>query len=265
MGFFTRKKQEFFESFQGKKEENLELPKNAYVNLIKDFDEKLNSIQGQISHMKLILFEMSEGKYNPFSEVADKPLNIDLKVAAGQSAAEAEAVPAKQPKEQEEVEVFQNTDGLLGETDRVNDDEFGADNDLGSITKILETENVLDVLDEKESKLKTELDSFLLDFGTKVNKSIFGKKKGKKDKHKIEPIVPSGKEFLFPNGKAAKNLYELFNCINESGEEVFMQHNENNDYANWVEHVLHIKKLADSLRSLNTKEETLAEIKRFIK
>lgn len=62
--------------------------------------------------------------------------------------------------------------------------------------------------------------------------------------------APYEKEFVFQDGRRAKNLSELSNILssmNQKDFEIFVNINKN-DFANWTEYVLEEKKLADYLR-----------------
>ncbi len=62
--------------------------------------------------------------------------------------------------------------------------------------------------------------------------------------------VPEDKQFWCQDGRAFKNLQELWAGINEMSEEAFRAHvNESkNDFSNWVRDVIGDDKLAGDLR-----------------
>lgn len=63
--------------------------------------------------------------------------------------------------------------------------------------------------------------------------------------------APYEKEFVFHDGRRAKNLLELSSMLENIGQEDFERfvNTSKNDFANWIEYVLLDKELASSLRS----------------
>lgn len=63
--------------------------------------------------------------------------------------------------------------------------------------------------------------------------------------------APYEKEFVFHDGRRAKNLLELSSTLENIGQQDFERfvNPSKNDFANWVEYVLLDKELASSLRS----------------
>ena len=232
------------------RDEPFMLPKSSYVSLIKDFDKKLDSIQEQLSHMKLILFEMSDGKYNPFTDDSRHPMtNIDSKLDEdGKISERAEAAAAELVKETEQhAEAFQNNlhafDQKLDETEK----------ELSEIEKSLQS-SVVSLAEGKgqdfEAK-KSEFDNFLIRLGDKVKDAV----RFNKGTHS----APEGQEFHFSNGSVASSLPELYSFIKNCEDSVFYSHvsEDRNDFASWVENVLDNQSLAESLRSASSREDTL--------
>ncbi len=63
--------------------------------------------------------------------------------------------------------------------------------------------------------------------------------------------APYEKEFVFHDGRRAKNLLELSSMLENIGQQDFERfvNTSKNDFANWIEYVLLDKELASSLRS----------------
>ncbi len=62
--------------------------------------------------------------------------------------------------------------------------------------------------------------------------------------------VPEDKVFLCCDGRVFKNMSELASALKEMSGETFCHHvrEDNNDFSNWIEHVIGDKKLATDLR-----------------
>jgi hypothetical protein len=71
--------------------------------------------------------------------------------------------------------------------------------------------------------------------------------------------IPWEKRFHFGDGTSAKNLSELKTKIETISYDEFYHHvnPEKNDFANWVEHVIEDKELADKLRAVSSIVETV--------
>jgi hypothetical protein len=71
--------------------------------------------------------------------------------------------------------------------------------------------------------------------------------------------LPWEKRFHFRDGAAAQDLAELKAKIESISYDEFYRHvnQEKNDFANWVEHILHKRGLADRLRSVSSIVETV--------
>jgi hypothetical protein len=71
--------------------------------------------------------------------------------------------------------------------------------------------------------------------------------------------IPWEKRFHFGDGTSAKSLSELKAKIETISYDEFYHHvnSEKNDFANWVEHVIENKELADKLRAVSSIVETV--------
>ena len=71
-------------------------------------------------------------------------------------------------------------------------------------------------------------------------------------------------QFFANDGQILKNISELPKALQNMDAQTFAHHvnGDNNDFANWTEHVFGEKKLAKSLRSEQTKTGTMRILRR---
>src|SRR3989344_7870115 len=76
--------------------------------------------------------------------------------------------------------------------------------------------------------------------------------------------VPPENKFYVNNGQVLSNLMELPTAINEMDQETFNHHvtKDNNDFANWVDHVVGEQKLAADLRRLKSQNSMVKAIQK---
>jgi lipopolysaccharide export LptBFGC system permease protein LptF len=81
-------------------------------------------------------------------------------------------------------------------------------------------------------------------------------------KPKLLENVEAGKEFILEDGRPLKNIYELLNSLTSMEPKTFKHHvtKRKNDFANWISHVLHDKKLAAEIKKAKTKEAMVKKI-----
>lgn len=79
-------------------------------------------------------------------------------------------------------------------------------------------------------------------------------------------MLEKDKWFYFAGGKSAKDLHELVNALKEIHDEEFSFHVNagKNDFANWVEGVFNEKDLADEMRTVMEKKDTIDIIKKHL-
>ncbi|MBN1792577.1 hypothetical protein JW826_02740 [Candidatus Woesearchaeota archaeon] len=79
-------------------------------------------------------------------------------------------------------------------------------------------------------------------------------------------MIEPDKWFYFAGGRNAKSLRELVEALSAISDEEFVFHvnSAKNDFANWVEGVFSQKGLADELRHVMERKDTVAIIERFI-
>lgn len=65
--------------------------------------------------------------------------------------------------------------------------------------------------------------------------------------------------FVTKNNFKAKNIFELRKAVQEMNDDEFSHHlnNEKNDFANWIEHCLDDKILAEDVQKAKTKDEVI--------
>jgi hypothetical protein len=87
-----------------------------------------------------------------------------------------------------------------------------------------------------------------------------------KPQPRVEKAISLHHYFHLKNGRSLKSLEELYNAFQDMPEDEFNHHinPSKNDFANWIEHVLEDKDLADNLRSKTTKQEITDLIKNEI-
>lgn len=70
--------------------------------------------------------------------------------------------------------------------------------------------------------------------------------------------IPYEKRFFFKDGSSAGTLEELYKKLEGMSYDEFYEHvnPEKNDFANWIEHILDNKELAEKLRLVNSMVET---------
>lgn len=75
--------------------------------------------------------------------------------------------------------------------------------------------------------------------------------------------APHDKEFQFHDGTRVKNLLELVSKIENLSDHEFHHfvNPHNNDFSNWIEHVLLDKNFADRLRGMHSKDDIVQLIK----
>jgi len=75
--------------------------------------------------------------------------------------------------------------------------------------------------------------------------------------------APHDKQFVFHDGTRSKNLLELVSKLENIEDHEFHQfvNHHKNDFSNWIDHVLSDKHLADKLRTVNSRSETIQLIK----
>jgi len=78
--------------------------------------------------------------------------------------------------------------------------------------------------------------------------------------------VPPENKFYVNNGQVLSNLMELPTAINEMDQETFNHHvtKDNNDFANWVDHVVGEQKLAADLRRLKSQNSMVKAIQKLL-
>jgi hypothetical protein len=79
--------------------------------------------------------------------------------------------------------------------------------------------------------------------------------------------VPYDKEFVFRDGKRARNIAELCHAIEYMSDDEFSSFVDGykNDFANWVEFVLSDKRFADALRLTVSRDNTLSLFKQKVR
>lgn len=75
------------------------------------------------------------------------------------------------------------------------------------------------------------------------------------------------KPFFYRNGKAAHNVHDLLEIIEETSLSEFQHHvnQEHNDFAAWIEWSMGDKQLADDLRRTTDRIATISILRRQIK
>lgn len=70
----------------------------------------------------------------------------------------------------------------------------------------------------------------------------------------MENVHPDN-EFKFKDGKSAKNIWDLRKVLDHMSDEEYSGHvtAEKNDFAEWIEHAVMDKQLADKIRSSTSK------------
>ncbi len=71
----------------------------------------------------------------------------------------------------------------------------------------------------------------------------------------LDNNIPEECHFYVKDGRRLKNVLDLVNVFDDMAEEVYQHHvtEENNDFANWVHHVLDEEKLAQDLKGAEDK------------
>jgi hypothetical protein len=80
-------------------------------------------------------------------------------------------------------------------------------------------------------------------------------------------VLEPARWFYFSGGKVARDLAELESSLQEIPDEEFVFHvnSSKNDFANWIEYVFEHKGLAEDLRHVTEKKDTIYLIDRFLK
>ena len=78
--------------------------------------------------------------------------------------------------------------------------------------------------------------------------------------------VPHENKFYSNDGKMLNNLSELPDALKMMDNSTFSHHvsKENNDFANWIDHVMGEKKLAEDLRQLKSKSGMVKSIQKLL-
>jgi hypothetical protein len=81
-----------------------------------------------------------------------------------------------------------------------------------------------------------------------------------------DDAIGEDKWFYFAGGKVAKSIEELMLRLKEINSEEFVFHvnGAKNDFANWIEGVFQITDLADEVRHVMEKKETVLLLKRYL-
>jgi len=71
--------------------------------------------------------------------------------------------------------------------------------------------------------------------------------------------------FILSNGSKLRNLQELVDELEIMDDAVFNSHvNEHkNDFSSWIKGVMNLNDLAENIRTVNNKEDMIAEIKNW--
>ena len=80
-----------------------------------------------------------------------------------------------------------------------------------------------------------------------------------KKEDKANKKAPQGQEFWTSKGDKITSQKELITHLKKMDEETFKNHvnQEKNDFANWIEHVFHNKKIAKEMRKIKEKKELI--------
>jgi hypothetical protein len=89
----------------------------------------------------------------------------------------------------------------------------------------------------------------------------------KNDAKKVLSDVNPNHNFFVCNGHVLKNIKELPSALRKMKKDEFEHHvnKEKNDFANWIKHVIKDIKLANDLRKIKDKKNTIKKITDRIK
>lgn len=83
--------------------------------------------------------------------------------------------------------------------------------------------------------------------------------------NKKQVVVSDEVAFYMHEGSTIKNLKELLSEMKEISDEQYSFHTKrnSNDFANWIDHVLHEKLLADKIRHAPSKSAAIYALEKY--
>jgi hypothetical protein len=129
-------------------------------------------------------------------------------------------------------------------------------NEIKTLCDTIQTESIYNYI----LKAKAELEETLNEIKPKKEtKKIVKEAKSKKSFKQINKNVAIGKEFVTSKGILIYNLQQLVLELKSMKDEEFEFHvnKEKNDFANWIEHVIENKNLANNVRKIKKRKELI--------